>query len=187
MAIALAMSTWATSHAQTDSLWSQEGPALFTIYLVRHAEKQTAVSDPPLTSCGKERAVSLKEFLSDIPIDVVYSTDFKRTRGTAAPVADAKALEIQSYAPHALEALKETLMANNKMRSLLDTAIPPLSWRACSSVMRWGRLTRPSTTASIRLWCQKSNGACMSSTRHLSATMKRENKNPCSARGDIIS
>ena len=114
MVIALAMSTWATSHAQTDSLWSQEGPALFTIYLVRHAEKQTAVSDPPLTSCGKERAVSLKALLSDIPIDVVYSTDFKRTRGTAAPVADAKALEIQSYAPHALEALKETLMAKQQ-------------------------------------------------------------------------
>ena len=92
----------------------QEDPTLFTIYLVRHAEKQTAVSDPPLTACGEERAVALQEFLSDISIDAVYSTDFKRTQGTAAPVADAKGLPIQSYNPRALEAIQETLMTNQQ-------------------------------------------------------------------------
>jgi len=110
----VAMSTLATSHAQTDMLGAQESPALFTIYLVRHAEKQTLPDNPPLTSCGEKRAVALKEFWSDIPIDAVYSTDYKRTTGTAAPVADAKDLEIQTYAPNALEALKEMLMTKQQ-------------------------------------------------------------------------
>ena len=110
----VAMSTLATSHAQTDMLGAQESPALFTIYLVRHAEKQTLPDDPPLTSCGEKRAVALKEFWSDIPIDAVYSTDYKRTTSTAAPVADAKDLEIQAYAPNALEALKEMLMTKQQ-------------------------------------------------------------------------
>jgi broad specificity phosphatase PhoE len=92
----------------------QEDPTLFTIYLVRHAEKQTAVSDPPLTTCGEERAVALQDFLSDIPIEAVYSTDFKRTQRTAAPVANAKGLNIQSYDPQALEALERVLMAKQQ-------------------------------------------------------------------------
>ena len=111
---ALAMSTLSTSNAQTDKLDAQQSPALFTIYLVRHAEKQTLLDDPPLTSCGEKRAVAMKEFWSDVPIDVVYSTDYKRTTGTAAPVADAKDLEIQTYAPNALEALKEMLMTKQQ-------------------------------------------------------------------------
>ena len=110
----VAMSTLATSHAQTDKLGAQESSVLFTIYLVRHAEKQTLISDPPLTSCGEKRAVALKEFWSDIPIDAVYSTDYKRTMSTAAPVAEAKDLEIQTYAPHALDALKATLMTKQQ-------------------------------------------------------------------------
>ena len=111
---ALAMSAFATIHAQTDTLGAQESPVLFTIYLVRHAEKQTLSDDPPLTSCGEKRAVAMKEFWSDVPIDAVYSTDYKRTTGTAAPVADAKDLEIQTYAPNALEALKELLMTKQQ-------------------------------------------------------------------------
>ncbi len=111
---ALAMSAFATIHAQTDTLGAQESPVLFTIYLVRHAEKQTLPDDPPLTSCGEKRAVAMKEFWSDVPIDVVYSTDYKRTTGTAAPLADAKDLEIQTYAPNALEVLKEILMTKQQ-------------------------------------------------------------------------
>jgi broad specificity phosphatase PhoE len=95
-------------------LGAQESPVLFTIYLVRHAEKQTLPDDPPLTSCGEKRAVAMNEFWADVPIDAVYSTDYKRTMGTAAPVADAKDLKIQTYAPNALEALKEMLMTKQQ-------------------------------------------------------------------------
>ncbi len=106
--LALSLSTVSTE------VKGQEDLTLFTIYLVRHAEKQTAVSDPPLTACGEERAVALQEFLSDIPIDAVYSSDFKRTQGTAAPVAHAKGLEIQSYDPQVLEAIQEALMTKQQ-------------------------------------------------------------------------
>jgi broad specificity phosphatase PhoE len=56
----------------------------------------------------------MNEFWADVPIDAVYSTDYKRTMGTAAPVADAKDLKIQTYAPNALEALKEMLMTKQQ-------------------------------------------------------------------------
>lgn len=86
---------------------------LFTIYLVRHAEKDlTAGSpgDPPLTNCGAERAKHLKDFLGEVHLDAVYSTDYTRTLNTAKPTAGAKGLEIQGYAPHDLEAFAKQLI-----------------------------------------------------------------------------
>ena len=78
----------------------------FSIYLVRHAEKQaytSAAGGPGLTGCGLQRAQRLAEFLLDVPLAAVYSTDFRRTRETAAPVVDATALTLQIYPHDALE------------------------------------------------------------------------------------
>lgn len=74
---------------------------IFTIYLVRHSEKDVATnpSDPPLTTCGEERSEFLSQFLADVPLDAVYSTDYARTQSTARPTALAKELEIESYDP----------------------------------------------------------------------------------------
>ena len=44
---------------------AQEADDIFTIYLVRHAEKEVSAEnpkDPPLTSCGELRAESLAKF-----------------------------------------------------------------------------------------------------------------------------
>jgi len=78
----------------------------YTIYLVRHAEKQISKDhprDPNLTSCGEERAEHLASYLEKINIDAVYSSDYTRTQNTAKPTADSKGLEIESYNPRELE------------------------------------------------------------------------------------
>ena len=68
-----------------------------TYILVRHAEKVLGVRNPDLTQEGKERAKDLKYLLKDVHLDAVYSSDYKRTRQTAAPTAKAKNMEVQLY------------------------------------------------------------------------------------------
>lgn len=88
---------------------AQEG-GLFTLYFVRHSEKEQAASDPGLTPCGIARSESLSAFFAGVPLEAVYSTDFRRTQGTALPTAAAKGLEVQSYDPRALEEAMEMLL-----------------------------------------------------------------------------
>lgn len=83
------------------------------VYLVRHGEKvdpyPEAPSDPPLTEAGSERADELARTLADAGIDRVLSTDFRRTRETAAPLAEALGLELDLYDPGDLEGLARRL------------------------------------------------------------------------------
>ena len=80
-------------------------------YLVRHAEKTAETSDPALTIEGKQRAQDLTERLKTVPVTMVYSSDYKRTRDTAAPIAAAKGLEVELYDPRDLEGLAKTLLS----------------------------------------------------------------------------
>lgn len=71
---------------------------LTTFILVRHAEKaKDDPRDPNLSEEGKARADKLAEVLADQPVDVIYSTPFKRTRNTASPLAEKKGLSVQIY------------------------------------------------------------------------------------------
>ncbi len=81
---------------------AQNNDEVFTIYLVRHSEKDLTSdnpSDPPLTKCGELRSESLSSFLSAVNLDVIYSTNYNRTNNTALPTATSKGLEIVEYAP----------------------------------------------------------------------------------------
>ena len=65
-----------------------------TIFLVRHAEKaQGGGDDPDLSDAGHARAESLATVLKDAAISAIYTSEVKRTRQTAAPLA--KALNIE--------------------------------------------------------------------------------------------
>ena len=79
------------------------GPVV--IYLVRHAEKASGGKDPELTEAGRARAQALAYTLGDAGIDAIHSTDFKRTRGTAAPLAERLGLELRIYDWDAMAAL----------------------------------------------------------------------------------
>ena len=82
---------------------AQNKSELFTIYLVRHAEKEVADADmsknPQLTKCGTQRAESIAQFLDGVELQSVYSTDYIRTQKTAEPTSKMKSLPIKSYNP----------------------------------------------------------------------------------------
>jgi len=68
-----------------------------TIYFIRHAEKVDSSKNPDLSTFGLERAAHWNEIFSDIPFDAIYSTDFTRTKQTAAPTATNKKIDITLY------------------------------------------------------------------------------------------
>lgn len=78
------------------------------IYLVRHAEKITgenAGRDPALTDAGEARANVLAEMLRGKYITHVHSSNYIRTRDTAAPLAKIAGVKIELYDPRDLPAL----------------------------------------------------------------------------------
>jgi broad specificity phosphatase PhoE len=50
--------------------------------------------------------------LRDSGVDKIYSSDFERTRDTAAPLAAALGLEVEQYDPTAMADLSQTLLAS---------------------------------------------------------------------------
>jgi phosphohistidine phosphatase SixA len=89
---------------------ASSGESVF--FLVRHAEKADQSEDPPLTAQGRSRAEHLAGMLRDVGIERIYSSDFKRTRDTAAPLASALGLEVTSYDPKRLTDLAQALLAS---------------------------------------------------------------------------
>ncbi len=89
------------------SCTSQNQPK--TIYIVRHAEKQLEGNDPELAYVGGVRAKKLAQILANQEIRHVFSTDYKRTRLTAEPTAQAAGVEIQTYDPKNKDALVDQL------------------------------------------------------------------------------
>lgn len=69
-----------------------------TFILVRHAEKgNDGTKDPDLTDAGIQRAQVLATMLKKTQVDAIYSTAYKRTRGTVSPLATAKGLSVSDY------------------------------------------------------------------------------------------
>lgn len=71
------------------------------IYLTRHAQKsKEGGKDPNLSMEGQATARRLAEYLRMAPIDSIYSTPYKRTRQTAAPIAELKGVKVtELYLP----------------------------------------------------------------------------------------
>ena len=81
---------------------SKMKPLITTVYIVRHAEKDTAVagsSDPELSAVGRARAQALNQTLAKRQPAALFTTDTKRTRATLVPLATALKLEPQTYDP----------------------------------------------------------------------------------------
>jgi len=74
-------------------------------FLVRHAEKVDSSSDAALSEAGRARAAALAATLRSAGITHVHSSDFTRTRETAAPTAAIYALEVELYDPKDLPTL----------------------------------------------------------------------------------
>ncbi|MEJ8758228.1 histidine phosphatase family protein [Pontibacter sp. H259] len=88
-------------------------PAVTTIYVVRHGEKMTANptdKDPELSPEGQARAKALAELLKGKKVDALYSTNYKRTRNTLQPLAEAYKLTVNTYEPQGLAGLKQQIL-----------------------------------------------------------------------------
>ena len=86
----------------TTSAATTQDTELTTYYLIRHAEKDRSDptnKDPELTPQGQLRAKSWAAFFDSIPIQQVYSTNYKRTVGTARYTAALKNLMLDMYDP----------------------------------------------------------------------------------------
>lgn len=89
---------------------SVEPEATATVFLVRHAEKETG-DDPALTADGRVRAAALAARLGGEGVTEIWSTRTNRTEQTAAPLASALGLSVLAYDPQALPAFAADLVA----------------------------------------------------------------------------
>lgn len=83
------------------------------VILARHAEKLEG-DDPGLTSAGVERARSLEHALSPWRIEAVYVSQFRRTRDTGAPLAEASGLESSVVDAGDVAGLAEKILAERR-------------------------------------------------------------------------
>ncbi|MEP6343246.1 MAG: histidine phosphatase family protein [Maricaulaceae bacterium] len=99
------------------------------IFLVRHAEKTAAKTDPALTQAGQDRAQLLANMLGDVGITHIHSSDYKRTRDTAAPLAAHLGLEVMIYDPRDLEGMAAKLKSMSGRHLVVghSNTTPPLT------------------------------------------------------------
>jgi broad specificity phosphatase PhoE len=69
------------------TVFAASAESAVTVFLVRHAEKEPTGNDPSLTEAGRKRAELLATLLGDAGITAIFSSEFKRTQETAAPLA----------------------------------------------------------------------------------------------------
>ncbi len=91
----------------SSSLLTGEQPATepLVVFAVRHAEKLDASRDPALSPQGAARAGQLADVLRDAQVRHIHSSDYQRTRDTAAPLAAQRELDVRLYNPRDLPAL----------------------------------------------------------------------------------
>jgi 2,3-bisphosphoglycerate-dependent phosphoglycerate mutase len=67
-------------------------------YIVRHAERASAMAtDPPLSAEGEKQAQDMAVQLRNAKIKKIFSTDFIRTRKTAEPLSLATGVPVEIY------------------------------------------------------------------------------------------
>ena len=80
-----------------------------TIFLVRHAERAATSgrvpSDTGLSAAGKARAQDLAQELRDAKITAIFTTEYKRTKETALPLARSSGIRPEVVAADDLRAL----------------------------------------------------------------------------------
>ena len=109
--------------------WFFQQQATTTILFVRHADVDAAVpltDDPPLTERGRERAKLLADFLAEVDVvssvDAIYATTAKRTRETAAPLAERLGQRLNIDDPYQVERLIRRLFRDRKGKITLVVA-----------------------------------------------------------------
>lgn len=95
-------------------LWLPAGTAAqeaTTVFVARHAERASSETDSPLSEVGRTRASALAHALAGARIDAIFTSQFKRTQETAAPLAAATGLAAQTVDARDQEALVKAIAA----------------------------------------------------------------------------
>lgn len=103
----LVVSGWITTVAQSTTVW-----------IVRHAEKDTAFANrvnPDLNLVGKQRALDLAAYLQKENIEQILSTDTKRTIQTAAHIN----APLELYSPRSIQLVVEKIKNTWKGKTIL--------------------------------------------------------------------
>lgn len=81
------------------------------LILVRHADRNPKETD--LNERGRARAAALPAALSDLPLDAIFMTNFRRNADTARPLAAARQLTPQVLEPDAALSTRLVAAAEN--------------------------------------------------------------------------
>jgi broad specificity phosphatase PhoE len=109
IAVSLLMATLIGCSSTPDTIPPSSELEPLVVFLVRHGEKADLGDDPELSAAGHERVAVLASALGSAEIEFVHSSDFIRTRATAAPIATEHGLKVQLYDHRDLPALVEKL------------------------------------------------------------------------------
>jgi len=92
-----------------------------TIYLVRHAEKDTLPSkkNPILTKEGYERSFRLANMFKQTRIDAAYSTFYNRTMHTIDSLTTLKGLSTKIYQPKDMKKTVEDILSNKSENAII--------------------------------------------------------------------
>jgi len=100
------------------------------VIVVRHAEKADSSSDAALSAKGRARAKALANLLRQAGVTHIITTEFQRTRQTAAPLASALGLTAEQVPARDLPALVTRLRALDPAAIVLvvghSNTIPPM-------------------------------------------------------------
>ena len=106
----------------------------YTLYLVRHAEKQlNSGDDPDLNKVGILRSHQLADWFQDKDIKDIWSSDHKRTRDTAKPLVTSLGFDLNIYDPGDQSALVEILTSRKNTALIVghSNTIPDLARLLC--------------------------------------------------------
>ncbi|GMR15341.1 MAG: hypothetical protein BMS9Abin30_0967 [Gammaproteobacteria bacterium] len=106
----------------------------FTLYLVRHAEKQLDGShDPVLTEAGKHRSEQLAKWFQGKDIEDIWSSNYRRTRDTAIPLLAQTGLKLSLYDPGDQTTLVKNLLDRQHNALVIghSNTIPALARLLC--------------------------------------------------------
>jgi 2,3-bisphosphoglycerate-dependent phosphoglycerate mutase len=91
-----------------------------TIFLVRHAEKDTIPKDNPiLTDAGYERSYRLAEMFKKTRLDAIYSTLYNRTLHTVDSLSTLKGLKTMIYQPKDLKQIGADITSSKEVNKVI--------------------------------------------------------------------
>jgi 2,3-bisphosphoglycerate-dependent phosphoglycerate mutase len=105
---------------QTKQQTAARKAGVTTIFLLRHAEKDTSNpgdQDPDLSPAGVQRSRALQQYLQDTPVDAFFSTPYKRTQHTLSFLTQGR--PVQFYDAHDFENLRARVLAEFKGKTIV--------------------------------------------------------------------